>query len=441
MNLEDLAMRASRGIAIPCVTYSDNEIAPDGIAKPDNSQTINVRDGRHSDSSAATLWSVTALSILALLYTSIAAQSTPLASGGLSKTATQSDLPPLVKKVFVFGKDDRKKLPAKYEDLKYKIGFLYSSTTNHVCTASCVAPDVILTAAHCALIARKNKKRFPDTKGLKFYLRHPLIPDVPLMTNVLNPQDITPRNMVAGSLVSRPYRGSKFRNDWAFIKLRTKSCMSGFLPLKSISRKSIAKASKTGKLVEVAFHGDRDFGKELLITDNCKIKGGKAQRQRRNRSLILHTCDLTEGASGSPLLIKSASGLSIVGLNVGGVLRRKVLKRGRKIVKRYKSRAVHNIAVDVSRFEGRLDQIKAAEPVNTESGIRQLQQGLREREFYSGEVDGLFGPGTWNAIRKFEKKNKRPVLGLPTKSILREFNAERAFRREALADIRARRGE
>ena len=217
--------------------------------------------------------------------------------------------------------------------------------------------------------------------------------------------------------------------------------MSGHLPLRSFSRKDIARASKTGKLVEVAFHGDRDFGKELLITENCKIKGGKAHRKRRNRSLILHTCDLTEGASGSPLLVKTASGLSIVGLNVGGILRRKVLKRGRKIIKRYKSRAIHNIAVDVSLFMDRLDQIRAVQPVDNETDIRLLQQALRERRLYRGKLDGVFGPGTWNAIRKFEKKKKWPVLGLPTKLLLRELNAEKEYSLEARADTQESPGE
>ena len=175
-------MRAAKCTAFPSTALKNKR-----FWRHSASENITPESRRHPILLAAIM-----LAALVLAATNESARANPLAAGAFGTPDLRSAVPPLVQKVFVFGKDDRKKLPPKYEHLKYKIGFLYSSTTNHVCTASCVAPDVILTAAHCALISGKKKRRFPDTKGLKFYLKHPDIPDFPLSTNVLNAEDITP---------------------------------------------------------------------------------------------------------------------------------------------------------------------------------------------------------------------------------------------------------
>src|SRR5262245_43036210 len=53
--------------------------------------------------------------------------------------------------VAVFGSDDRVPPPAKYKDVQEKIGLFINLRRRTVCTAFCVAPDVIATAGHCLL--------------------------------------------------------------------------------------------------------------------------------------------------------------------------------------------------------------------------------------------------------------------------------------------------
>src|SRR5450631_4121824 len=55
----------------------------------------------------------------------------------------------LLHRVAVFGPDDRKPLPQSYFRLGSKVGVLHDPRTRSVCTAFCVAPDVVATAAHC----------------------------------------------------------------------------------------------------------------------------------------------------------------------------------------------------------------------------------------------------------------------------------------------------
>ena len=53
--------------------------------------------------------------------------------------------------IAVFGKDDRTTPPAQYKSVQEKIGLLINIPRRTVCTAFCVAPDVIVTAGHCLL--------------------------------------------------------------------------------------------------------------------------------------------------------------------------------------------------------------------------------------------------------------------------------------------------
>src|SRR5436190_14011424 len=65
--------------------------------------------------------------------------------------------------VAVFGSDDRVPTPAKYKDVQEKIGLLINLRRRTVCTAFCVAPDVIATAGHCLLGTGGEKPaRFAD---------------------------------------------------------------------------------------------------------------------------------------------------------------------------------------------------------------------------------------------------------------------------------------
>src|SRR5918912_3620477 len=55
----------------------------------------------------------------------------------------------VVMPVAVFGADDRVPVPAQYSALQEGIGLLINNRARTVCTAFCVAGDIIATAAHC----------------------------------------------------------------------------------------------------------------------------------------------------------------------------------------------------------------------------------------------------------------------------------------------------
>ncbi len=324
---------------------------------------------------------------------------------------------------YVFGKDDRVPLPSEYSHLKHKIGFLYSRKGNFGCTASCVAKDTILTAAHC-IFGRGGKKATKSPDDLKFYLPHGYLKGHYTSARVWHVGDFLPRNVITGVGGSRTVSNANTNRDWAYAKIGSDTCKRGNLKIKSLPMGKIAKAAKNNKLLEVAYHGDRDFGKTLLFTNKCRVQGVTTKRRRKRvAKAINHTCDLKPGASGSPLLMKVEGELSIVGLNVAERSTRRFLRRGKKIIKYYKRKASHNIAVHPSTFARQLSQIAPVQIVLSARHMESFQRSLKERRLYAGKIDGVFGPATRNAIRKFERSISHPVLGIPTRELLDKIGA------------------
>src|SRR5262245_42752018 len=65
--------------------------------------------------------------------------------------------------IAVFGSDERSPMPAKYKDIQEKIGLFFNARRRTVCTAFCVASDVVVTAGHCLLgTGTEQPARFAD---------------------------------------------------------------------------------------------------------------------------------------------------------------------------------------------------------------------------------------------------------------------------------------
>lgn len=52
-----------------------------------------------------------------------------------------------------------------------------------------------------------------------------------------------------------------------------------------------------------------------------------------------------------------------------------------------------------------------AAPATDKSEVRSVQQNLKDNGYYNGNVDGLMGPQTREAIRKYQKAESLPVTG------------------------------
>jgi peptidoglycan hydrolase-like protein with peptidoglycan-binding domain len=50
----------------------------------------------------------------------------------------------------------------------------------------------------------------------------------------------------------------------------------------------------------------------------------------------------------------------------------------------------------------------------SEANRRQIQEALRRLDYYKGPVDGIFGPLTRAAIRRFQRETGADATGHPT---------------------------
>jgi hypothetical protein len=56
-----------------------------------------------------------------------------------------------------------------------------------------------------------------------------------------------------------------------------------------------------------------------------------------------------------------------------------------------------------------------------ESRALQIQQALKQRGFYSGEMTGVYDQATIEAMRRFQTREKIPVTGYPTAHALKRL--------------------
>src|SRR5882757_4806777 len=100
---------------------------------------------------------------MALIAAAVVAATTAAGPAPAWQPAPRQQSPSAIHPVAVFGSDDRMPTPAKYKDVQEKIGLFFNLRRRTVCTAFCVAPDVIATAGHCLLgTAGERPARFAD---------------------------------------------------------------------------------------------------------------------------------------------------------------------------------------------------------------------------------------------------------------------------------------
>ncbi len=319
----------------------------------------------------------------------------------------------------IVGKDQRvPKIPQKYRQSADAVGALW--TGKALCSAACVADNVVVTSAHC-LVNRRG--RVDDSvAGYVFVWRT---------------AGRTARAHVAGSdtahqrhnvLLGGGYRGHAEHRDWAAVKLSKPVCAGRVLKYREARR-----TRKKLSIFNIAFHEDSKG--RLLYSGHCKSRrriGGRHAKRfthtlAHRPTVLLHTCDTRQGSSGSPILASWDGGKPfLLAVNQGTVVWS--VRRGRK---RVGSGRV-NIAVRASSFADRLDRFIDETPLAGDLSILAVQEYLARAGLYKGAIDGLIGPRTRRAIGKVEKRLKIKRLGIPTVQLLDKLRQEYPDPQEAL---------
>ena len=325
----------------------------------------------------------------------------------------------------VFGTDQRVPLPETMHQTGTKLGVFFDSRSQSVCTAFCVAPNVVATAAHC--LYRTNGEqplRLPD---LSFKL-HGTTKGV----RIAGSKDgAAEANVTAGSdhLNIRPPIDAT--RDWALVRLSENACSSGVFKISASPVDQVIKLAEKGRVFNVAYHRDLPKWQPMLNT-GCSVQRNFVDADwltiKRDFAdpdqLLLHTCDTGAASSGSPLLIDGPDGPEVVGINVGTYVQSKVIMLNGEVLHRFKSDDVANTGVNAQAFSGKLAAFLNADTMTSRTQIRKLQEALADHALYAGPRDGRYGLPLKIAIERYQRAAHMPVTGFATLEVLQSLTGE-----------------
>ncbi|MFN3745447.1 MAG: peptidoglycan-binding protein [Hyphomicrobiaceae bacterium] len=368
------------------------------------------------------------LGLLAVIFGLL--QTGPAAAG--PPRAGAADAAGIAHRVAVFGRDDRVALPERLAGVAARLGVLFNNPARTVCSAFCVAPAIIATAAHCVAVASPQgaRLRAADFLFARAYGRERDYARI--------------EGFSVGAAAQHIYTG-EFRlnvrppidaaRDWALVRLERPVCRHGGLPVEPVSSEDVLAMAKAGRLFSIAYHRDlpswtpayagpchaaRDFGASTWQTIAPDFESPD--------EIILHTCDTGGASSGSPILAETPAGPVVVAMNVGTYVQSRLMTQQGRVTSRQQTETIANTAVNARVFAGQIAHFETAAILRAGNPIRQLQEHLAALKFYGGRADGDYGPVLKAAIVAYEKERGLPVTGLATAPLLSRLVAEATAR-------------
>lgn len=197
-----------------------------------------------------------------------------------------------------------------------------------ICTGSLVAPDVVLTNAHCVVDPETNRVKSEITfKPNLVNGRVQNEADVATVVDIIYGTDFSDSDSV-------PHP-----NDWAFVKLdRSLGNKFGTLAWTQMSMAELLN-SYEGELIMAGYSGDfpeNAPGRTAGVHDGCSVLG-------EVEGSLIHNCDTFGGSSGGPMMVVVDGEFRIVALNsaeyteegtllsTGETIRRGIVNYGVKI--------------------------------------------------------------------------------------------------------------
>lgn len=306
----------------------------------------------------------------------------------------------------VFGSDERRPLDTKASSLAQKIGVLASAKTGVLCTAFCVAPDMIATASHCLFGTAAS--RGPRLSDLRFKLgadgkRSSQLADVQSFA-----QDQTIISGTRQLAVAPPIGAAQ---DWAVARLDRPLCKAGGIALAEHSQRDIDAAAARGAIYQVAIHADLP-GTKLRVSRPCAIRKDFPNVRRTALArdfmaldkVVFHDCDTGGGSSGSPLLVDTPSGPEVIAMNVGTYVMARTVPSARlpdDTSNATSSDALANTAILLNDLRDAIHALSESDTLTSRADILQVKSMLHDAGFYNGALNGDVTADLREAVYRF----------------------------------------
>ncbi len=351
------------------------------------------------------------------------------AGAALRATSVMPEPASVVSLAAVFGEDQRRDVPDNLAYLAGRIGMLYELQAQTLCTAFCVAPNTIATAAHCLFQPREG--RMPDLSAITFRLDHKGL----LLSSGIEGRrsGSAKHNISVGTTEFSTEPPLSAPQDWALAKLEHPICRFGVIPVIGLSTADLIEAARRRLIFQLSYHWDYKHWR-LAYSSRCTIDRSFNGLDWRDigqhftdaESLVLHDCDTGWASSGSPILMDTSAGPVAVAVNVGTYTPTRLVLLQGSVVRRLRTDVVANTAVNAITFAGIVQSLAQGVMVQSPAEISEMQRHLKAQGLYSGEVDGVFGRATRAAIRAHEKLSHAPLTGLPSRALLSQLRRAHA---------------
>lgn len=333
-----------------------------------------------------------------------------------------------IARIAVFGKDDRQSVPPKYEAVAQAVGVLFNNRTRTVCSAFCVGANIIATAAHC-LASPAGAGRMAAATEYMFARNYGRLRELVRVEGATTRSSA--QNVLTGDFQLRVRPPIDAAHDWALVRLSKSACARHELAVRALSAAQLIEEARAGRVFQISYHRDYSQWKPAYSTP-CSVARdfenadwpAIAPDFLEAERMIMHTCDTGAASSGSPLLLDTADGPVVVGMNVGTYVQSKVVMQDGQVTHRQRAETVANTAVNAEAFADKIDLLRGALILTSGALMRSLQERLQQHKLYSGKLDGTYGPALRAAIASYERANTLPITGLATRGLLLKLASE-----------------